>query len=91
MLKNRESFLKFFFALLLMAVLWAVHSFTLFRFGDTDRFYHLALSKILALNGSFSLESLPQVDDLGWKNYFPDRKSTRLNPVTATSRMTSSA
>lgn len=39
---------------------------------DPDRFYHLALSRIIAASGLPSV--LPQVEDLGWGRYFPDKE-----------------
>jgi hypothetical protein len=48
--------------------------FFLLPLGDSDRFYHLALSRMLAEHGSLHLTALPQVDDLGWGDYFPDKE-----------------
>ena len=39
---------------------------------DPDRYYHLALSRLTAEGGL--LRRLPQVEDLGWGNYFPDKE-----------------
>lgn len=40
--------------------------------SDPDRFYHLALSQLISAEGI--LRTLPQVDDLGWGRYFPDKE-----------------
>jgi hypothetical protein len=40
--------------------------------GDPDRYYHFALSKITLEQGL--IKALPQVEDLGWGNYFPDKE-----------------
>lgn len=40
--------------------------------NDPDRFYHLALSRLSSEQGL--LRSLPQVEDLGWGQYFPDKE-----------------
>lgn len=42
--------------------------------GDTDRYYHFALSKMLHEQGAFRLPALPQAEDIGWGNYFPDKE-----------------
>ncbi|MGZ3650875.1 MAG: hypothetical protein ACXWSC_06845 [Bdellovibrionota bacterium] len=42
--------------------------------GDPDRYYHIALSKITAESGRPFLRSLPQVEDLGWGDYFVDKE-----------------
>lgn len=39
---------------------------------DPDRYYHLALSHLIAEHGL--LRSLPQAEDLGWGRYFPDKE-----------------
>jgi hypothetical protein len=41
--------------------------------ADPDRYYHLALSRLIAEQGWIP-KSLPQVEDLGWGNYFPDKE-----------------
>jgi hypothetical protein len=40
--------------------------------ADPDRFYHLALSRLIANSGL--PRTLPQVEDLGWGQYFPDKE-----------------
>jgi hypothetical protein len=40
--------------------------------NDPDRSYHLALSKLIARDGL--PRTLPQVEDLGWGRYFPDKE-----------------
>lgn len=40
--------------------------------NDPDRFYHLALSEMMARQGL--IRQLPQVEDLGWGHYFPDKE-----------------
>ncbi len=40
--------------------------------SDSDRFYHLGLSRLMASHGL--LRTLPQVEDLGWGRYFPDKE-----------------
>jgi len=40
--------------------------------ADPDRFYHLGLSRLIA--GSGLPKVLPQVEDLGWGHYFPDKE-----------------
>jgi hypothetical protein len=40
--------------------------------SDPDRFYHLGLSRIIAASGLPRV--LPQVEDLGWGGYFPDKE-----------------
>ena len=40
--------------------------------SDPDRYYHLALGRIAAEHGL--LRVLPQVEDLGWGQYFPDKE-----------------
>jgi len=40
--------------------------------SDPDRYYHLALGRMAAENGL--LRVLPQVEDLGWGQYFPDKE-----------------
>lgn len=42
--------------------------------GDSDRQYHLGLSKLLVDAGSLHLEKLPQAEDVGWGDYFPDKE-----------------
>jgi hypothetical protein len=39
---------------------------------DPDRYYHLGLSRLVAEHGL--LRRVPQVEDLGWGNYFPDKE-----------------
>jgi hypothetical protein len=41
--------------------------------SDPDRYYHLALSRLIAEHG-WILRTLPQVEDLGWGHYFPDKE-----------------
>ena len=40
--------------------------------NDPDRYYHLGLAAITAEHGLPA--TLPQVEDLGWGNYFPDKE-----------------
>ena len=40
--------------------------------NDPDRYYHLGLSRLISEQGL--LRSLPQVEDLGWGRYFPDKE-----------------
>jgi hypothetical protein len=40
--------------------------------NDPDRYYHLGLSALIAKQGL--LRTLPQVEDLGWGHYFPDKE-----------------
>jgi hypothetical protein len=40
--------------------------------NDPDRYYHLGLSALTAKGGL--LRTLPQVEDLGWGHYFPDKE-----------------
>jgi hypothetical protein len=40
--------------------------------NDPDRFYHLGLSQLISTHGL--LKSLPQVEDLAWGRYFPDKE-----------------
>lgn len=40
--------------------------------GDPDRYFHLALSRLIATSGLPN--ELPQVEDLGWARYFPDKE-----------------
>jgi hypothetical protein len=63
--------------LLLLAI--AIAYYALFYFpprltgaNEPDRFYHLALSRIFAEGGLPKV--LPQVEDLGWGAYFPDKE-----------------
>ena len=39
---------------------------------DPDRSFHLAISKLIAQDGF--IRTLPQVEDLGWGRYFPDKE-----------------
>lgn len=39
---------------------------------DPDRYYHIAISRLTAQEGL--LRVLPQVEDLGWGRYFPDKE-----------------
>lgn len=39
---------------------------------DPDRYYHLGLSKLISHQGL--IRSLPQVEDLGWGRYFPEKE-----------------
>jgi hypothetical protein len=39
---------------------------------DPDRYYHLGLSRLISHQGL--LRTLPQVEDLGWGRYFPDKE-----------------
>jgi hypothetical protein len=39
---------------------------------DPDRYYHLALARLVARDGL--VRTLPQVEDLGWGRYFPDKE-----------------
>lgn len=41
---------------------------------DPDRFYHFALSREMVKSGSLYLREVPQVADLGWGKYFPDKE-----------------
>jgi len=41
--------------------------------NDPDRYYHLALSRMMVEQGQL-LRVLPQVEDLGWGRYFPDKE-----------------
>ena len=41
--------------------------------NDPDRYYHLALSRMMVEHGGL-LHMLPQVEDLGWGRYFPDKE-----------------
>jgi hypothetical protein len=41
--------------------------------ADPDRYYHLALSRLIVEHGWIP-KSLPQVEDLGWGHYFPDKE-----------------
>jgi hypothetical protein len=40
--------------------------------GDPDHFYHLAVSRISSQTGLIT--QLPQVEDIGWGRYFPDKE-----------------
>jgi hypothetical protein len=40
--------------------------------NEADRYYHLGLSRLIAESGL--LRVLPQVEDLGWGRYFPDKE-----------------
>jgi len=40
--------------------------------ADPDRYYHLALARLASVSGL--LRALPQVEDLGWGRYFPDKE-----------------
>jgi hypothetical protein len=61
-------------ALALALLLGGFSHFFLLPLGDSDRFYHFALSRQLAEHGALHLTSLPQVEDLGWGDYFPDKE-----------------
>ena len=41
--------------------------------NDPDRFYHLALSRLMSTQEGL-VRTLPQVEDLGWGRYFPDKE-----------------
>jgi hypothetical protein len=41
--------------------------------NDPDRYYHLALARMTVEHGGL-LHVLPQVEDLGWGHYFPDKE-----------------
>lgn len=41
--------------------------------NDPDRYYHLAIARLTVEHGAL-LRTLPQVDDLGWGRYFPDKE-----------------
>lgn len=41
--------------------------------NDPDRYYHLAVSDLMVAQGGW-LRTLPQVEDLGWGRYFPDKE-----------------
>jgi hypothetical protein len=65
-------------AVLALALLLGALSFV-FRYskgqeGDPDRYFHMALSRITADSGQLYLRSLPQVEDLGWGDYFLDKE-----------------
>jgi hypothetical protein len=45
----------------------------IYGMGDADRFYHLAVSREMAQTGGL-LRVLPQAEDLGWGNSFPDKE-----------------
>lgn len=57
-----------------MAIYYALFYFPprLVGLNDPDRFYHLGLSRLIAEQGL--LRTLPQVEDLGWGLYFPDKE-----------------
>lgn len=40
--------------------------------NDPDRFYHIGLSQLISIEGF--LRTLPQVEDLAWGKYFPDKE-----------------
>jgi hypothetical protein len=61
-------------ALAFPVLLFFVHAHTATYQGDTDRYYHFALSRMLMESHAFHLETLPQAEDLGWKDYFPDKE-----------------
>lgn len=48
--------------------------FELLPLGDTDRFYHLALSREMARASVWYLKALPQLPVLGWSEFFPDKE-----------------
>lgn len=57
-----------------MAAYYAIFYFPprLVGVNDPDRFYHLGLSKLISVHGLIRI--LPQVEDLGWASYFPDKE-----------------
>jgi hypothetical protein len=61
-------------ALLFPVFVLVLYQSTSSYLGDTDRFYHFALSRMLAEKGAFMLEALPQAEDVGWGGYFPDKE-----------------
>lgn len=65
---------KIAFALLFPPLIFLLFAGNTNHLGDTDRYYHFALSRILAEAGAFSLQVLPQVVDIGWSDYFPDKE-----------------
>lgn len=44
------------------------------RLTDPDRYYHFALSREMVQTGQVFLRSLPQVEDLGWGEFFVDKE-----------------
>lgn len=60
--------------LLVMGVFYRSVFFSEVRAGsnDPDRYYHLALARLSSEHGL--PRSLPQVEDLGWGKYFPDKE-----------------
>lgn len=57
-----------------MAAYYAIFFFPprLVGVNEPDRFYHLGLSQLMSTEGL--LRTLPQVEDLGWGRYFPDKE-----------------
>lgn len=51
-----------------------LHRFSLVQAGDTDRFFHFALSREMAAQGVWYLKALPQLATLGWSEFFPDKE-----------------
>jgi len=41
---------------------------------DPDRYYHFALSREMVKSGELFLRSVPQVEDLGWGEFFVDKE-----------------
>lgn len=71
---KREQWLRLAPALLFPLLVFLFASLTQSHLGDSDRYYHFALSRMLHEARAFSLPVLPQVDDLGWDQYFPDKE-----------------
>jgi hypothetical protein len=71
---QRRKLLAVVLALAFPVLVFALHRLTPSHLGDTDRYYHLALSRMLADAHAFHLETLPQAEDLGWGSYFPDKE-----------------
>lgn len=61
-------------AFLFPAFILLLYFSTSIHFSDTDRFYHLALAKLMHEAGTITLSALPQAEDLGWGQYFPDKE-----------------
>lgn len=62
------------FALVFPLFLGLLYSQTKYYLGDTDRYYHFALSKILSDQRAIALQTLPQAEDVTWGEFFPDKE-----------------
>jgi len=70
----RNKLSRIFLGLLLAVSFALLYKESRLKLGDPDRYYHFALSREMVQSGKLFLRSLPQVEDLGWGEFFVDKE-----------------